>query len=53
MSPPDTDNNVDEDEYIELKIASKEAGLLNNSFKVFEFNDKDPSLFVLTPRFDK
>ena len=32
LSPPETDNKVDEDEYIELKIASREDGLLLNSF---------------------
>ena len=54
MSPPETDNNVDEDEYIELKIASKEDGLLFNSFfKTFVFSEIVPSLFVRTPRFDK
>ena len=54
LSPPETDNKVDEDEYIELKIASREDGLLLNSFfKTFVFRDMVTSLLVLTPRFYK
>ena len=45
---------LDDDENIELKIASKDVGLFFNSFsRTVVFKLKSPFFSVLTPKFDK
>ena len=52
--PPLTDNKLEDDEYIELKIASKELGLFVNSvFNTVVLRLKRPVFSVLTPKLDK
>ena len=52
--PPLAVNKLDDEEYIELKIASKDVGLFFNSFSsTVVFKLRSPSFSVLTPRLDK
>ena len=54
FDPPETDNKLDPDEYIELKTASREEGLFCNVFSnTVVLRLKSPDLSVLTPKLDK
>ena len=54
LIPPETVNKVESAEYIELKIASKDDGLLlSSSSNTFVFKVNSPSLSVLTPKLDR
>ena len=54
LDPPLTERRLEDAEYIELKIASKELGLFFNSvFKTVVLRLNKPPFSVLTPKLDK